>query len=1027
MNLTDIENPKRLSRNREKSRSYFIPFSTESEALINQGNKSTRTLLLNGVWKFHYAENPIVAPAGFYNNNYSTDEWDDLVVPSHWQLNGYGKPHYTNVAYPFQVNPPFVPSKNPTGSYKRSFYLPKEWETHQILLRFEGVDNSFQLWVNGQEVGFSKGSRLPAEFDITSYLEEGENSLSVQVYQWSDSTYLEDQDMWWLSGIFRDVYLIARPVSTIRDFYVQSVLDKHYKDGLLTIQLEFDEKDLVKLKNRKVTYALLDDKLQVVQETKETISELNEQSKIEVLIKQPKQWTAETPVLYQLLLTVSDEHDKILEVLTQKIGFRTIELKDGLLKVNGKAIMFKGVNRHDNHPDLGRAVTLEDMEKDIQIMKQANVNAVRTAHYPNDPRFYSLCDEYGLYVMNEADLETHGFEIVGDVSLLSDDPTWEQAYVDRMERMVERDKNHPSIVLWSLGNESGTGCNHQAMADWLLKKNPALLIHHEGATKMMYEANQYELDSPITAVNSTMYTDISLLEKLGSALGHQKPHLLCEYGHAMGNGPGSLKDYWELFYKYERLQGGFIWEWSDHGLRQFTKSGEEFYAYGGDFGDQPNDYNFVIDGIVQPDRTFSPAYYELKKVMEPIKVTVVNFEDGLFSLNNRYDFQNLDHLSLSWSLRMGETTLQSGTMPIKGIQARSSKNIKIPFESFDEQFQQTEDIWLDFNFVLAYSINWANKRYEIAFAQFKRQHPLVKGKLIRNLNKKVILDRKETTTELLIKGKDFVITFDKVNGQLVSFDYLNQSLLERGPVLNFWRAMTNNDHRSEQMWKQNGVQWLQKRTHSFVWSYLKKSNEVKVTIKQRFGPPMLAWGIEVVTIYQVNESGKVNIQVKGIPIKNYPRTFPRIGLELVLSKDFESVKWSGRGPGESYTDSKEAARFGVFTSSIEDLSFNYIYPQENGNRTDTNWLVIKNEQGNGLKISGSRPFDFSARHYSQNNLDEAKHTFDLKKTKEVYLYLDKQQHGIGSASCGPDVLPDYELIAKPFIFDVVLTPFSSGL
>ncbi len=1024
MNRTDIENPKIVSRNREKSRSYFIPFLSESEALMNQGNKSGRTRLLNGDWKFHYAKNPLSTPIDFYALTFDDSDWDTVSVPHHWQLNNYGKPHYTNVAYPFQVDPPFVPSENPTGRYLRHFHVPTEWANQQVLLRFEGVDNSFHLWVNGQEVGFSKGSRLPAEFDITSYLTEGQNSLAVQVYQWSDSTYLEDQDMWWLSGIFRDVYLIARPSSTIRDFYVQSILDKDYKDGLLTIQLEFNEKDLGRLENRKVTYALLDDKQQVVQETKGTITELNEQSRIETRIKQPKQWTAETPALYFLLLSVLDEQDNVLEVLTQKIGFRTVELKEGLLKVNGKAIMFKGVNRHDNHPDLGRAVSLEDMEKDIQLMKQANINAVRTAHYPNDPRFYSLCDEYGLYVMNEADLETHGFELVGDVSFLSDDPTWEEAYVDRMERMVERDKNHPSIVLWSLGNESGTGCNHQAMANWLAEKDPALLIHHEGATKKMFEANQHSCDSPISAVNSTMYTDIPLLEKLGSAEGHEKPHLLCEYGHAMGNGPGSLKDYWELFNQYDRLQGGFIWEWADHGLRQFTESGEEFYAYGGDFGDQPNDFNFVIDGIVQPDRTPSPAYYELKKVMEPIKVRVSDFEKGLFSLSNRYDFQNLNHLTLSWSLRMGETILESGKIPINGIQAKSSKRIKIPFASFDEPFQHSEDVWLDLHFILAKSTDWADKGYELAFEQFKRQQPLVKGKRTRNLTKKMILSSKETDSELMVEGKDFELIFDKVNGQLNSFTYLNQSLLEQGPLLNFWRAMTNNDHRSEVMWKQNGVQWIQKRTQSFKWAYLKNPNEIRVTIKQRFGPPMLAWGIEVVTIYQVNQSGKISIQVKGIPHKNYPRTLPRIGFELILPKEFESVKWNGRGPGESYADTKEAARFGVFTSPIEDLSFNYIYPQENGNRTDTNWLAIKNKQGSGLMVSGSQPFNFSARHYTQTNLDEAEHTYDLKETEEVYLYIDKEQQGIGSASCGPDVLPEYELIAEPFVFDVILTPFN---
>lgn len=1024
MDRTDIENPTRLSRNREKSRAYFIPYATESQALAGLRDTSPRFRLLNGEWKFHYAKNPLAAPANFYEESYDVSDWDTISVPHHWQLDGYGKPHYTNVAYPFPVDPPFVPTENPTGSYRRDFDLPVEWENQQVLLRFEGVDSSFHLWVNGVETGFSKGSRLPAEFDLTPYLKSGTNNLAVQVYQWSDSTYLEDQDMWWLSGIFRDVYLLARPVATIQDFYIQSVLDKSYTDGLLTIQLTFAEKELEQLKNRKISYALLDEGLQLVEEIAGTISELTLDSKITTTVKQPKHWTAETPYLYTLLLKIVDEKDNILEVLAQKIGFRTIELKEGLLKINGQPILFKGVNRHDNHPDLGRAVTLADMEKDIQLMKQGNINAVRTAHYPNDPRFYGLCDEYGLYVMDEADLETHGFEIIGNVSQLSDDPIWQPAYVDRMERMVERDKNHPSIVLWSLGNESGTGCNHQAMADWLINKDPALLIHHEGATKKLFETGHYELDSPITAVNSTMYSDIALLEKLGAAEGHQKPHILCEYGHAMGNGPGSLKDYWKLFYQYNRLQGGFVWEWSDHGLRQFTKSGKEYYAYGGDFGDQPNDSNFVIDGLVQPDRTPSPGYYELKKVMEPVEVRLIDFETGAVSLSNRYDFQTLDHLALSWSLRREEIILQSGVMPINGIDARGAKEVTIPVESFNENKQQSGELWIELSFRLVHSTKWAEKGTELAFAQFKKSYSQVNNPLIESSNKPTVLDSSETEIELSIKGSHFALTFDKVAGQLTNWDYRNDTFLLEGPTLNLWRAMTNNDHRSEQLWKEAGMQWLQTRTQSFTWSHLKNDQAVSVTIKQRIGAPMLAWGIQVTTVYQVNNTGEVKLTVTGIPLNNHPRTFPRIGLELVLPNSFRLVKWNGRGPGESYADSKEAARFGVYTKPIEDLSFNYIYPQENGNRTDTKWIGLVNEKGNGLRVTGNQPFDFSARYYTQTNLDEAKHTYDLKKTQEVYLYLDKQQHGIGSASCGPDVLPEYELIAEPFTFNFVLTPFN---
>ncbi|WP_313468501.1 glycoside hydrolase family 2 TIM barrel-domain containing protein [Carnobacterium sp.] len=1030
MNIMDLENPKRLSRNRLKSRSYFIPFADKSAALTDQRKNSTRFQLLNGSWKFHYAENPTDSPENFYKESYDCDSWDTIIVPSHWQLSGYGRPHYTNVAYPFPVDPPYIPNENPTGSYKRQFYISEDWKDQQVFLRFEGVDNSFHFWINGHEAGFSKGSRLPAEFDITSYLKAGKNELSVRVYQWSDSTYIEDQDMWWLSGIFRDVYLIARPQATIEDFYIEAALDEKYANGLLTVNLKFDETVLEQLKYRKVIYTLLDSRQKVVQGISGELNELQQQNEIKAVIQKPLKWTAETPHLYQILLTVTDEKGEVLEVITHKIGFRTIEIKNGLFMVNNVPIKFKGVNRHDNHPDLGRAVTLKDMEKDIQLMKQGNINAVRSAHYPNDPRFYALCDVYGLYVMNEADLETHGFEIVGNVNFLSDDPRWEDAYIDRMERMIERDKNHPSIVLWSLGNESGAGRNHESMAKWLHQRYPAFLIHHEGATKQLFEAEQYDLDSPISAVNSTMYTEIDRLEQLGAAANHQKPHILCEYGHAMGNGPGALKEYWKLFYRYPRMQGGFVWEWSDHGLRQHTQTGEEFFAYGGDFGDQPNDHNFVIDGLVQPDRNPSPAYYELKKVMQPIIVEAVDLEKGIFLIVNRYDFQTLDHLLLSWSMRIEGTILQSGCMPIKGIEPGKSKEFAIPLNGLSSLANPFNDVWVDMQFITVGQTKWSVQGHEVAFEQFRikqyeksKKMEMIDGRSA-SAHQTVPLTSQETETIFELKGIDFALSFDKLNGTLISWMYENRSLVEKGPKLNFWRAMTNNDHRSEKIWKDYGLHWLQQRTDTFEWRFLNNQTAVEITITQRIGPPTLAWGIEVKVVYTVMHSGEVSIQVKGEPTGDHPATFPRIGFELVLPERFDQVAWNGRGPRENYPDTKEAGRFGIYENSIDELSFSYIYPQENGNRSDVEWLRVTDERESGLWINGNKPFNFSARHYTQKNLDEAQHTYDLKKTKEVYLYLDKQQHGIGSASCGPDVLEKYQSVAEKFEFDLVLRPFN---
>ncbi|ALV21421.1 beta-galactosidase, LacZ type [Carnobacterium antarcticum] len=1023
MRLTDIQNPGKLHRNREQSRAYFIPFADEYTAIVGETKKSTRLQSLNGLWKFHYAENPVEAPQEFFQESYDVDKWGDIEVPSHWQLKGYGRPQYTNVTYPFQVDPPHIPSENPTGSYRRHFYLPSEWRNHQVFLRFEGVDNSFHIWINGQQVGFSKGSRLPAEFNITAYLKNGENTIAVRVYQWSDSSYLEDQDMWWLSGIFRDVYLLARPATYIRDFFVRPSLDKNYADANLTVDLDFHQSDLMTLQNLKLTYTLLDKHQKEVQNGSGKMIDLESKQSLNLFVKQPQKWSAETPYLYQLVLTLIDEEETVIEVLSQKIGFRSVELKNGLILINGVPITFKGVNRHDTHPDFGRSVTTKDMEKDIQLMKQGNFNAVRSAHYPNAPQFYNLCDEYGLYVMNEADLETHGFETIGDVNRLSNDPTWEKAYVDRMERMVERDKNHPSIVFWSLGNESGNGCNHQAMADWTIKKESAFLIHHEGATKELFDTQQYHKDSIISAVNSTMYTSIDLLEKLGRDTTHLKPHILCEYGHAMGNGPGSMKEYWEVFEKYPRMQGGFVWEWADHGLRQQNSAGEEFYAYGGDFGDQPNDYNFVIDGLVQPDRTPSPAYYELKKVMEPVKIEAANLEKGFFLITNQYDFQTLDNLNLSWSLKANHKIIQKGQISIMGIEPKQTREAFVPLEPLKASYFAAESLWLEVQFTLKSSTNWGAIGHEVAWKQFNLLPQPAEISWKRTVGQNdTPLTIEETQSSLFISGSNFEFIFHKVKGHLVSWIHEGQLLVEKGPEMNFWRAMTNNDHRSEKLWENAGLHWLQQRTDSFTWTLVEDKKTVKIIIQQRIGPPMLAWGINATLSYEINSVGEVLIQAQGQPENDFPRTIPRMGFELILPEEFNQVEWHGRGPGESYSDTKEASRFGMYESSIEGLSFDYIFPQENGNRTDVTWLTLTNEQGSGLLVTGTRTFDFSARHYTQQNLDKAQHIYELRKTKEVYLYLDKQQHGIGSASCGPDVLAEYELLVEPFAFSFLLKP-----
>ncbi|MFW5985766.1 MAG: glycoside hydrolase family 2 TIM barrel-domain containing protein [Halanaerobiales bacterium] len=573
--------------------------------------------MLNGVWKFTLVDNPVLVPEGFYRKEFDAGDWGNIKIPSNWQIEGYGHPHYTNIQYPFPVDPPRVPTENPTGLYRREFYIDEKWEDRKVYIHFEGVDSAFYVWVNGQQVGYSQGSRLPAEFEISEYVHNGQNTIAVQVMKWSDGSYMEDQDMWWLSGIFRDVYLYATPELQLFDYFIKTELDDRYNDALLQVEAVL-KNHTGRQQNGSLEVKLYDtDMKSVFHERMDQKIDLNSGQEqvinLERKVKSPIKWTAETPNLYTLLLILKDEHNNNITVERCRVGFRSVEIKKGRLLVNGVPVMIKGVNHHDIHPDLGRALSYEAMTEDILLMKRHNINAVHTSHYPNDCRFYDLCDYYGIYVIDENDIETHGFGIAGDKNRISDDPQWETAYIDRLKRMIERDKNHPSVIIWSLGNESGFGCNHKAMAEWLRNRDNRP-VHYE-------RDYRYEVNDFISAMYASIEEMIKLgrgesLELKGVELEYNdykdKPVILCEYAHAMGNGPGQLKDYWEAFYKYEQLQGGFIWDFIDQGLREIDEDGRQWFAYGGDYGDRPHDAQFNINGLAFPDRTPSPGLIEYK-------------------------------------------------------------------------------------------------------------------------------------------------------------------------------------------------------------------------------------------------------------------------------------------------------------------------------------------------------------------------------------------------------------------------------
>lgn len=635
--------------NRMPARAHFLTFPNREKALLGSNRYTHAFKNLNGVWKFMFLDAPEYSPEGFYESGFDTASMDDITVPGNWQLQGYGKMHYSDLWYNFPINPPYVPTENPTGIYKRTFYVENSFAGKQIIIRFCGVDSAYHLWINGQEVGYSKGARNEAEFDITDLVRVGEeNDITVRVYQWSDGTYLEDQDMWWESGIFRDVELIGVPKNGINDYKVEADLNDTYTDGLLSVNASLRSEEPVQ-----ITFELLD--AQGVSVLKETVASEGNKVAFKATVKEAEHWTAETPYLYKMLMTV-EKDGEVIEVIPQNVGFRNIRLNGDTFLVNGVAIKFKGMNRHDYKPRNGRVVAKEEIEKDIILMKQFNVNAIRTCHYPDSYYLYDLCDQYGMYVIDETDLECHGFELTGNYSWISDDPTWELAYVSRMIRMIERDKNYPCILMWSLGNESSSGCNFFKMTEVAHQMDSTRLVHYEGDFDMEY-----------VDVYSTMYTwpenpaKPFLMKDIIENSKH--PHLLCEYCHAMGNGPGNLKEYQDLFYAHDKLQGGFIWEWFDHGIETYTEDGEKYYRYGGDFGDDPSNKDFCIDGMLMPDRTPSPGLYEYKKVVEPITTTEVDLENGVVRLLSRYDFADLNQFRMVYNIMEDDVMISVSGVP----------------------------------------------------------------------------------------------------------------------------------------------------------------------------------------------------------------------------------------------------------------------------------------------------------------------------------------------------------------------------
>ena len=939
-------------------------------------------------------------------------------------MHGYGKPHYTNVQYPFPVDPPRVPTENPTGSYRRKVTLSDDAvKDRRLVLRFEGVDSAFYVYVNGKPVGFSKGSRLPSEFDVTAFAKAGENTIAVRVMQWSDATYMEDQDMWWLSGIFRDVYLLSHPTTRVADVQVRTDLDASYRDASLVVNV----KTANPASGQSYELKLLDAQGQSVFE-KPVTQPASEATTFTVPVPNPLKWTAETPNLYTLLLTLKDAAGTVLEVVPQQVGFRSVEIKDAQILINGSHVVFKGVNRHEHHPDLGRSIPLEVMLQDVLTMKRHNINSVRTSHYPDDPRWYDLCDRYGLYLIDECDLETHGFDFWKADNNPTKDPAWKDACVDRMVRMVHRDKNRPSVFCWSLGNESSLGDNHYAMKAAAKAIDDSRFFHYEGDGTL-----------EVSDVFSKMYAGIEQLaaiQKGEAAQDHygtsvpperytRVPFVLCEYAHAMGNGPGGLKEYWDVLLRHPRTQGAWVWEWLDHGIRTTTADGAEFFAYGGDFGDQPNDGNFVADGLLFPDRTPSPALGELKKVIEPVQTEAIDLAAGTLKLTNRYDFISLDALALSWMIECDGAFVAAGTLPMPAIAARQSGTVTLPITR--PATLVPEAVYtLTVSYTLAADALWAPRGHELAWAQFELPWAAPAApKLPAKPSAKVRLT--ETPLLLTVTGTDFEVRFDKVRAMLIDWRLGGLAIIEKGPRLQFWRATTDNDRggwapegTTADAWRKAGLHRLQHRVDGVTVQKL-GDTAVRVRFDVRIAPPVHnGRGFQCDYTYTVLGTGDVLLDVHGVPQGEMPKTLPRIGLELALPVSFDRVQWLGLGPDETYPDTRQAGRLGLHARSVDALYTPYVFPQEHGNRSDCRWVSLTNPAGVGLLAAGVPTIDFSASRFATDDLEQARHPHELTRLNGIRLNLDYRHTGIGSASCGPGVLPQHELRPAEFRFSLRL-------
>ena len=1049
--LRDWENPLVTGINKRPGHVPMGAYPDAELALAGDRKASSNVHVLNGEWKFHLAPCPEEVPVGFSAEDFDVSGWTKITVPGNWQLQGFNDiPIYTNVVYPFPPNPPFVPRENPTGCYRHTFALDPSWLGRNIYLLFESVDSAFYVWVNGQEVGYSQDSRLPAEFDITPYVRAGQNTLAVQVMRYSDGSYLEDQDMWLLSGIQRDVILYNKPQICLEDYLVRTGLDNRYEDATLYIEAQITASPELSAYS---VEAMLYDADGVPVFAAPLTAHFNDRRLHQTGIKtgyavmlqpitNPYKWTAETPYLYHLVLTLKDPQGMALDFESCRVGFRQVEIRDGIILLNGKRLVLRGVDRHEHHPERGRALTEDDMRTEIKLMKQFNFNAVRTSHYPDDPFWYELCDEYGIYLIDEANLETHG---VWDD--LSNDPLWLHAYMERATRMVLRDKNHASILFWSLGNESGCGTNHHAMAAWIRAYDPTRLLHYESGHP----------GPQVSDVVSVMYPRLDRMKQLLADVNEKRPIVMCEYAYAKGNSTGNFFKFWDMVDAYPRFQGGCIWDWNDKALLATNEQGQKYWAYGGDFGGDFNyrqaheDPQMCCNGVVGPDLVPHPGAYEVKKIQAPVGIQAVDVLAGRFLIWNKHHTLSLSHLDIVWELTEDGYAIQMGNLPPLELAAGARGELGIPFKQ-PEVLLPGAEYHLKIRFVLAADSAWAARGHEIAWEQFPVLFP-VPAKTTLSLTEMPDLTLLAENDQVKINGEAFEAVFSQSEGRLIAYRAHGQDLLKSGPRENYFRAPTDidllcgNPPASIHKWREAGLDRLERTVTSFEAAQVNPKT-VQVRVQARLSAAEQCEGFSSEIIYQVFGNGEMAI-TNTVTIDERPPFVPpegkellasgwlgadvwkffvpRVGVELNLPGALENLTWFGCGPHENYVDRKRGAAVGHYNSTVREQFVPYVYPGECGGKEEARWLALTDESGNGLMVLGLDRLHFDALHYSIRDLMESKHIVALQPRDEVILHLDGRHMGVG----GDDgwmsqVHPEFLIYPGTYRFAFRLKPLNGG-